>query len=940
MFLIHLFGGCDMSMETQARTVVQFEAEAVRIHNKSMILLCASLFYFRIPRAQWKERMEQLKAFGYNSIDVYFPWNYHEPKEGEWDFSGERDVAAFLAAAAEAGLWVVARPGPYICSEWDGGALPAYLFAKDGMKLRDNDSEYLHYVSGWFDRILPLLKANQAGEGGTVIAVQLDNELDFYGCADPKGYIAALRDMALSHGITVPLFACAGQGGLPQASGFAEDVVPTCNFYPDNRDPDFEEKVLHYRDLLAGLGYPLLVTETNRAHFLLRRLLSCGAKLLGPYLQVSGTDFGFTNATNNWGKPLAFMTSDYDFGGMISPEGHIREEAYEGRLFSRLLEAYGEPLAEASAASASSGALSLAGDCGNVIGPYDLQLKGGGSLLFVTNLDDRDMEIAIVPANEPAKGAFTLRAGRSLSLPFQVPLAAWGLEGLLESSTAELYMAERMTAGSVLAFHTEGRGEIILLIEKPLEVESVNAAAEYRDGRLVIAFDGKEEATCSIQLHSGRELKLFISDRLKALYTEGVDVAGKLQFREPYRYPESPEEAAADWKLSALDAALPMTDVNKRISREKADYLEREGVYRGYAWYEANVRVPDGKMVEGVLIRQGSDVISLYTEDRYAGTVTPGGGSAFIPLSGGLQGGRLVARAEIWGHSNFDDIRLPGLRLNAMKGIKGLAAVTEVRELTGNWSLYRAPDRSLNEEPTKSTDYRMWPIVNFGGWLSPDHPAFEYYRRSFTASGDASSWTLHFQALQSLARLFVGGKEVGNVNPFDPYIDISAFVSAGQTVELMVYVERVLGLPAGKVLLYEGVEAEGWKVSAAEEEELLTHAGIMQEYASSAQLPVALEPGATAWLYASTINSAAGKGWRVKVAGTGLKLTVFLEDRIVGRLWLPCGSDRPVLTGGSPDSFYLPGAWYQEGEGRLSIMLEAVDRNGQGRLESIQFVSV
>lgn len=929
-----------MSMETQARTVVQFEAEAVRIHNKPHILLCASLFYFRIPRALWKERMEQLKDFGYNSIDVYFPWNYHESKEGEWDFSGERDVAAFLAAAAEAGLWVVARPGPYICSEWDGGALPAYLLAKEGMKLRDNDSEYLHYVSRWFDRILPLLKANQAGEGGTVIAVQLDNELDFYDCTDPEGYISALRDMALSHGIKVPLFACAGQGGLQQATGLAEGVVPTCNFYPDNRDPDFEEKVLNYRDLVAGLGYPLLVTETNRAHYLLRRLLSCGAKLLGPYLQVSGTDFGFTNATNNWGKPLAFMTSDYDFGGMISPEGHIREEAYEGRLLSRLIEAYGASLAEASAVSTSSSALSLAGECENVIGPYALQLKGGGSLLFVTNLENKDKEIAIIPADEPAKGAFTLKAGRSLSLPFQIPLAAWGFEGLLDSSTAELYMAERGTAGSVLAFHTEGRGEIILQIDKPLEVEAVNAAAEYRDGRLIVAFDGNEEAFCSIHFHSGRELKFFISDRLKALYTEGVDETGKLQFGEPYRYPDSPEEAAADWKLSALDAALPMTDVNKRISRTKADYLEHDGICRGYAWYEADVQVPDDKTVEGVLIRQGSDVISLYTGDRYAGTVTPGGGSSFMPLSGGLQGERLLARVEIWGHSNFDDIRLPGLRLHAMKGMKGMAAITGVRELTRNWSVYRASDRTLHEEFADPIDSSMWPIVDFGGWMSPDHPAFEYYRRSFTASEDASSWTLHFNGLQSLARLFVNGKDIGPVNPFDPYVDISAFVTAGQPVQLTVYVERVLGLSAGTVLLYEGVEAAGWTVSAAEEEELFSHAEILQEYGSSAELPVALEPGATAWLYASTVNSEAGRGWRAKVNGTGLKLTVFLEGRIVGRLWLPCETDRPVLTGGSPDSFYLPGAWYEEDKGKISILLEAVDRNKQGRLESIQFISV
>ncbi|MDQ0916381.1 hypothetical protein [Paenibacillus sp. V4I5] len=124
--------------------------------------------------------------------------------------------------------------------------------------------------------------------------------------SDPKGYISALRDMAVQHGISVPLIACVGQGGLLEASGFFEDVVPTCNFYPNARDPFFEVKVLFYREELARRGYPLLVTETNRSHFLLRRLLSAGAKMLGPYLQASGTNFGFTNAANNWGNPLSF----------------------------------------------------------------------------------------------------------------------------------------------------------------------------------------------------------------------------------------------------------------------------------------------------------------------------------------------------------------------------------------------------------------------------------------------------------------------------------------------------------------------------------------------------------------------------------------------------------------------------------------------------------
>ncbi|OMF22717.1 hypothetical protein BK133_25790 [Paenibacillus sp. FSL H8-0548] len=936
-----------MFMETSAGAAVQFDTEAVKIEGVPQILLCASLFYFRIPRALWQERMEQLKAFGYNSIDVYFPWNYHETAEGNWDFSGEKDAAAFLAAAAETGLYVVARPGPYICSEWDGGALPAYLLTK-GLKLRDNDADYLGYVSKWFDRILPLLKASQLGEGGTVIGVQLDNELDFYDCQDPKGYISALRDMALKHGITVPLFACAGQGGLLQASGLADSVVPTCNFYPDNREDQFEQKVLHYKGIVEELGYPLLVTETNRSHYLLRRLLSCGTKLLGPYLQVSGTDFGFTNATNNWGKPLAFMTSDYDFGGMISPEGHIRGEAYEGRLLGRLIAAYGAPLAQAASEKDVSAEWAIAGDSERVAGPYALQLNGGGTLLFVTNLDERDKEVSIVSRDAPkatAAAAFTLKGGRSLALPYQVPLAIWGSTGILESATVELFLVKQTSAGASLVFHSEGDGKISLALGEPLDVQVNNAVAVAGEGKLTISFDGVEDSCITIITPDARKLKLFITSRLKALYIDGVDEDNDLlQHGEPLQYEEGIEEAASDWRLSVFAAAEAMTGQSpsgtERLTAEEADYLEQAGIYRGFAWYEAKVQLPEDNRVDGLLIRQGSDVVSLYGAGRYVGTVAPGGGSSFLKLDSDLASGDILARVEIWGHSNFDDARLPGLRLHAMKGLTGISAITERHNLSRNWSVYRASDRVLRKELVERPDCRMWPIVSFGGWMSPDHPAFEYYRKSFHASETASSWTLHFEGIQSLATLFVNGKKIGAVHPLDPYVDISEHVSAGETVELTVFVERVLALPSGQVYLYEGNKAGDWSITSAEENELLAHAVSQRAHTQSIELPVSLEPGEVAWLYASTRNSEAGAGWRARVVGSGLKLTVFLEGQIVGRLWLLSDSNRPVLTGGSPDSFYLPGAWFEGEKGELSILLEAVDREKQGRLEAIQFISV
>ncbi|MCM3630607.1 beta-galactosidase [Paenibacillus glycanilyticus] len=925
-----------MSLDTQAISAVQFDADAVRIHGEPKLLLSASLFYFRIPRLLWKERMEQLKAYGYNSIDVYFPWNYHELREGEWDFTGERDVKAFLSAAREAGLWVIARPGPYICSEWDGGALPAYLFAQ-GIEIRQNDPVFLSRVAGWFDRIIPLLKAYQAGEGGTVIAVQLDNELDFYDCKDPEGYIGALRDLTLAHGISVPLFACAGQGGLLQAAGIAEGVAPTCNFYPDNRDPEFEQKVLHYGGLMEELGYPLLVTETNRAHYLLRRLLGCGAKLLGPYLQVSGTDFGFTNATNNWGKPLAFMTSDYDFGGMISPEGHIRPEAYEGRMLGRLTEAYGSRLAEAKAVGAADNSLSRTGQWNNVAGPYVLELKDGGQLLFLTNLDDEDKEIAI--AGSPS---FILRGGCSLALPHRIPLTGWGLEGTLEQSTAELYFAKQAGSKTALAFHTESAGQIQLNSEAIAAVETENGEAELRDGMLRIKFDGTSDAVCRVNYHNGTLLTIVIHNKIKALYMDEMDEVGTGSFGSAEARASHEELLEVEiWQKSSLDGAVPMSSPGARQSREQAAYLEQCDIYRGYAWYEATVPPHDSAQAEGVLIKNGSDVISLYVDGHYAGTTVPGGSSSYLPLKEGLQSGKLVARTEIWGHSNFDDSRLPGLKLHSLKGLTGMTLVTKQHELSRNWSVYRAADRTIRQELTSEVDRKLWPVVNLGGWLSPDHPAFEYYRKSFTPGDQADSWTIYFEGMQSMAKVFVDGNPAGDVYPFDPYLDLSSCLRAGQQAELAIFLERVIGLPAGRrAVMYEGVKAADWIISGAEEPELLAHADAARSQSQIAELPVQLEPGQTAWLYSTIQNSDNGKGWRAFVSGSGLKLTVFLEGRLVGRIWTPSEEGRPVITGGSQESVYLPGAWFEKKEGEVAILLEAVDQAGACRLEAIRLQPV
>ncbi|MBM7568246.1 beta-galactosidase [Paenibacillus sacheonensis] len=941
-----------MNMETKSDASLQLSASSLRINGQSEIILCASLFYFRIPRALWRDRIEQVKAFGYNAIDVYFPWNYHEREEGSWDFTGERDAEAFLQLAKEAGLWVVARPGPYICSEWDGGGLPAYLFAKEHMVIRSADPAYMGAVKKWYDRIIPMLANYELSRGGTVICVQLENELDFYDCPDPAAYIAGLRDMALGGGIEVPLIACAGQGGLYEASGLVEGVVPTCNFYPNDRDPAFEAKAASYGQRLAGMNVPLMVTETNRSHFLLRRLLSCGAKLIGPYLQVSGTNFGFTNGTNNWGDPLAFMTSDYDFHGMISPEGHVRKEAYEGRLMRRVITVYGTALAEAESAPASEAASIDGGQqTGGTLLERRLRLPDGGSLLFLANVGESAESVHLQLRSEgervvPQASRLQSVPNRCIVLPVSVPLNGWGFEGTLLYATAELSDAKQTANRTAMVFHAEAEGEIALELGQGASFsarDGMTVEHQTENGELVLAFraEAGQMAACRIELADGRELTVFGLAREDALLLARIEEDGRLAFEPGFEYDTAPRELNVDWTVANLLPAETMS-AEPAIRTGKAEYLEENGIYRGFAWYKAVGGAPAGADVLGLLVHQGSDAVSLYAGSAYIGTCTPGGGSRYLP-SAGIGGGELTARVEMWGHTNFDDPRLPALRLNSKKGLQGITAVTSRQRLSSNWRVRRVHSGNVDPDFLRNDrDDSEWASVSFGGWLSPDHPAFEYYRRRFTASGTADSFTLHFKGIQALAQVYVNGATAGSVHPFDPFVDISAHVKPGEEVQITVFLQRVLGLPAGEVTLYEGNAARDWELSACDEDGLLANAQRHAAAASASELPLRLEPGSVAWLFGALPDGARDVpgGWRVQVEGSGMKLTAALNGTIVGRLWLEGGASRPVLSGGDQRSFYLPGAWMREGGNGLTILLEAVEAGADSQLDRLIFTPV
>ena len=175
------------------------------LDGKPFVVKAAELHYTRIPQAYWSHRIEMCKALGMNTICIYIFWNIHEQEEGKFDFSGQNDIAAFCKLAQQHGMYVIVRPGPYVCAEWEMGGLPWWLLKKKDVTLRMLDPYYMERVGIFMKEVGKQLAPLQVDKGGNIIMVQVENEYGSYGTDKP--YVSAVRDLVRESGFTdVPLF--------------------------------------------------------------------------------------------------------------------------------------------------------------------------------------------------------------------------------------------------------------------------------------------------------------------------------------------------------------------------------------------------------------------------------------------------------------------------------------------------------------------------------------------------------------------------------------------------------------------------------------------------------------------------------------------------------------------------------------------------------------
>ena len=341
--------------------VVRSSAEAIANNGSFMIdtssknfqldghpfrYVSGSIHYFRCHPDYWNDRLKKIRAGGYNAVQVYVEWSYHEEVSGTFNFKGNRDIEKFIQLAKQNDLYVILRPGPYIDAERDMGGLPSWLLQLNpDVKLRTNDPKFMKYVERWFKVLFDKLKKYTIGLGGPIIMVQIENEYGSYatqtGFSDTE-YLSNLRDLtAKLLGPSVLLFST-DPGHSPTNLRLSKipGVYSTVDFGPkDNYTQQFHNQRLFepngplvnsefYTGWLDFWAHPHSTTASNVITKALDGILKLGANV-NMYMIYGGTSFGFSAGADIINKEYASCPTSYDYDAPISEAGDLTQKYFD-----------------------------------------------------------------------------------------------------------------------------------------------------------------------------------------------------------------------------------------------------------------------------------------------------------------------------------------------------------------------------------------------------------------------------------------------------------------------------------------------------------------------------------------------------------------------------------------------------------------------------------
>ena len=346
--------------------ILTYKGKRFYMDGEPYEVISGAMHYFRIPEAYWYDRLLKLKECGFNTVETYTCWNLHERREGEFDFSGMLDIEKYVETAAELGLNVILRPGPYICAEWEFGGLPSWLLNYDDMELRCYDEVFFSKVERYYNELLTRLKPHFASNGGNIIMLQVENEYGSYG--DDKEYLGAILDIYKKHGIDCLFFTSDGPSYSLYSGGTLDGCLAVANF---GSKPEYAEKITSElfpdQPFMCGEYWCGWFDHWGEEHHVRApeditgefRTFLKNDWSINVYMFHGGTNFNFWNGANHGNYYEPTVTS-YDYNAPLSEAGDRTAAYYMFR--DAMVEKYGDkvpPLTATETKKASYGKLTL-----------------------------------------------------------------------------------------------------------------------------------------------------------------------------------------------------------------------------------------------------------------------------------------------------------------------------------------------------------------------------------------------------------------------------------------------------------------------------------------------------------------------------------------------------------------------------------------------------
>lgn len=326
--------GAQSSVPTSAHSL-RANGDHFELDGKPFQIISGAIHSARVPRAYWRDRLRKARAMGLNTVETYVFWNVYETLPGKFDFSGQNDIAEFILEAQQEGLFVILRPGPYACAEWDFGGFPAWLLREPAMEVRTSNPAFMAAASRWLHRLGQELAPLQSANGGPIIAVQVENEYGSFG--SDHNYMEQIHQLLLDSGFDrAMLYTADGADELP--SGSLPELPAVINFGSGDAKSEFAKlnKLRPNAPRMCGEYWDGWFDHWGGKHHTtnaaaeakeLQWMLEQGYSV-NLYMFHGGTSFGWMNGANIDGGKYEPDVTSYDYDVPVSESGELKPKFY------------------------------------------------------------------------------------------------------------------------------------------------------------------------------------------------------------------------------------------------------------------------------------------------------------------------------------------------------------------------------------------------------------------------------------------------------------------------------------------------------------------------------------------------------------------------------------------------------------------------------------